>query len=59
MLAESGQLENAREVLTQIMEASSSTTISINLAHVLIELGQAKAGISIVSRYPLNMGYDA
>ncbi|KAI8833048.1 hypothetical protein BC829DRAFT_448805 [Chytridium lagenaria] len=47
-LVEVGRLSQAREVLSQIHEsASNMPTISVNLAHVLIELGQTKSAVTL------------
>ncbi|KAJ3128608.1 protein required for normal CLN1 and CLN2 G1 cyclin expression [Physocladia obscura] len=45
-LAELGHFESARDVFTQVLEgAVNMPSVSINLAHVLVELGQTKLAI--------------
>ncbi|KAI8618306.1 hypothetical protein BC830DRAFT_1166288 [Chytriomyces sp. MP71] len=50
-LAELKQFEQAREVFTQVLEGvTHMPSISISLAHVLVELGQTKLAISHYER---------
>ncbi|KAJ3248148.1 protein required for normal CLN1 and CLN2 G1 cyclin expression [Chytriomyces hyalinus] len=50
-LAELGQYDHARDVFTQVLEGvANMPSISINLAHVLVELGQAKLAINHYER---------
>ncbi|KAJ3215841.1 protein required for normal CLN1 and CLN2 G1 cyclin expression [Dinochytrium kinnereticum] len=50
-LVEVGRLSQAREVLSQIQEgATNMPTISLNLAHILVELGQTKAAVTLYEK---------
>ncbi|KAL2915414.1 protein required for normal CLN1 and CLN2 G1 cyclin expression [Polyrhizophydium stewartii] len=48
--AQLDKLEEARSLFTQIQEAASSNTnVTVNLAHVLVEIGQPHAAIPLVA----------
>ncbi|KAJ3071353.1 protein required for normal CLN1 and CLN2 G1 cyclin expression [Podochytrium sp. JEL0797] len=50
-LAELGHFDHARDVFTQVLEgAANMPSVSVNLAHVLVELGQTKLAISHYER---------
>ncbi|KAJ3025557.1 UNVERIFIED_CONTAM: protein required for normal CLN1 and CLN2 G1 cyclin expression [Siphonaria sp. JEL0065] len=50
-LAELGKFEHAKDVFTQVLEgAANMPSVSVNLAHVLVELGQIKLAITHYER---------
>ncbi|KAI9331952.1 hypothetical protein BDR26DRAFT_869739 [Obelidium mucronatum] len=50
-LAELGKYDHAKDVFTQVLEgAANMPSVSVNLAHVLVELGQVKLAITHYER---------
>jgi hypothetical protein len=47
-LAERGQLQDAKEAFTLVQGAMVSAAAGINLAHVLVELGQHRSAANLV-----------